>query len=165
MMALKFDPTPFLMPVSLNEEFVRISNASFPVNSVNLRESGRFHGPGQNTYYFASGLFTAKTELWDSPDVSIPSTHQVHGVSPGPYLMFDMTKLLTNYPDLESEYFPSGEQGGWTSCQELRTELSSFGCSGVLYPSHKQEDGINSAVWPLDNKPLPSDMFTRYNIL
>ena len=76
-------------------------------------------------------------------------------------IVISCRRALPSCSELELEYFPSGNQGGWPACQELRNYLADMGCSGVLYPSHKHESGINTALWPLDGKPLPEEFFIR----
>ena len=112
------------------------------------------------TYYFASGLPTAKAEVYGSPESGLLPHHQAHGATPGPYMLFDFNRLVKEHPELVPAFFTGGTQGGWDWCQELRNHLANeLGCSGVLYPSQKHEGGINTALWPLDGKPLTERFF------
>jgi len=162
-MELQFEPTPHIVQIFLNDEFLRISDQSYPVNSVNPMGSGRFNAPGQLAYYFASGLLTAKAEVYGGPRSGLFPGHQVHAATPGPYLLLDFNRLFNERPELKLEYFPSGNQGGWPACQELRNYLANLGCSGALYPSHKHESGVNTALWPLDGEPLPEQFFKPHS--
>ncbi len=159
-MAMNFDPKRYLIEVHLNEDFLRISDQSYPVNSCNPSGSSRFHGVDQLAYYFASGLPTAKAEVYGSPESGLLPHHHAHGAIPGSYQIFDFNLLLQEHPESQPEYFPGGTQGGWDRCQELRNHLANdLGCSGVLYPSQKHDGGVNTALWPLDGKPLPEQFF------
>jgi hypothetical protein len=77
-MLLTFDPKNYLVTITFDDAFLRISDRQYAVNSVNPGGSGRFHIAGQDAYYFASGLQTAKAEVYGSPDSGVLSHHQVH---------------------------------------------------------------------------------------
>lgn len=159
-MPWNFDPRLYIHEIYLNEQFLRISDQNYLVNSCNPASSGRFHEVGQPAYYFASGLPTAKAEVYGSPDSGLLPSHHAHGANPGPYLLFDFDGLINDHPDLLDVFFGSGNQGGWDRCQELRNDLAqNLGCSGVFYPSHKHEGGVNTAIWPLNGKPFPEVFF------
>lgn len=159
-MSFSINIDSYLITVNLNNELVRISDSSFPVNSVNPDTSGRFHKPGETTYYFGSGEFTARCEVYGDGNHKLAEQHHIHEAPAGDYQLFDFNRLLEEQPALEKEFFPGKERGGWDSCQELRTELESRNISGTIFPSQQHESGVNISLWPLNNQTLPIDWFT-----
>jgi len=159
-MSIDFDIDSYVATFNLNDELVRISDQSFPINSVNPDSSGRYHKPGETTYYFGSGEFTARAEVYGDGNSALSEQHHLHEAPAVKYQLFDFNRLLADQPELTKTYFPKGEGGGWDLCQQLREILESQSISGVIFPSQQDEGGVNMSLWPLDNQPLPITWFT-----
>jgi len=158
-MNIDFDIDTYLTSFKLNNELVRISDQNFPINSVNPISSGRFHKPGETTYYFGSGVFTARAEVYGDGNNALSVQDHIHEAPEGNYQLFDFNCLLKDQPELRETYFPSEKGGGWNSCQQLREVLESMSISGVIFPSQQHDGGVNMSLWPLDNHPLPIPWF------
>ncbi len=133
-------------------EWVAIRMKGYPPESVNPSGDGRFHHIGEPGYYAASGIQTARVEVFNDPSGAIPDTHEVFSFPGGPYQLFDVVRFVDENPAASGVLDPNSHEDG----QQLRTALEDLSCSGVMYPSVRDEGGINASVWPLDGTPLPS---------
>lgn len=140
-------------------EWVAIRMKGYAPESVNPSGEGRFHHIGEPAYYAASGIQTARVEVFGDPSGVIPDTHEVFSFPEGPYHLFDVERFVSENPATLGLLDPSSHEDG----QQLRGALEDIGCSGVMYPSVRDESGINASVWPLDGTPLASgSLFLPY---
>ena len=154
------DFNDFVIDVQITEKVVTIRDTAYPVGSLPVSGEARFHRPGQVAYYFASGVTTAMAEKYGSSDAHLEPGDEMFRPPIGTFRLFDMITYVERHPETKDHYFAAGDQGGWPVCQDLRQQLEDNSCSGVVFPSAKQEEGINVAVWPLDGQPFGSGYFT-----
>jgi hypothetical protein len=133
-------------------EWVAIRMKNYPPESVNPFRDGRFHHIGEPAYYAASGIQTARVEVFANPSGVIPETHEVFSFPTGEYHLFNVVRFVEENPEASGLLDPSNPEHG----QQLRTVLEGMSCSGVMYPSVRDKGGINASVWPLEGTPLAS---------
>jgi len=141
-------------------EWVALRMKGYAPESVNPSGEGRFHHIGEPAYYAASGIQTARVEVFSDPSGAIPDTHEALSFPEGAYHLFDLVRFADENPTASGLLDPDSHENG----QQLRTALEDIGCSGVMYPSVRDDGGINASVWPLDGTPLPSGaLFQPYS--
>ena len=133
-------------------QWISLRNKDYPAESVNPSGEGRFHHFGQTAYYAANRIETAQVEVFPDASGAIPSSHEVFTFPKGEYQLFDMDRFLVENPEAYSLLDPGSHQDG----RRFRTALEDISCSGVMYQSVRDPEGINASVWPLDGTPLPS---------
>jgi hypothetical protein len=139
------------------DEWVAIRKKDHPPESVNPSGSGRFHHIGSPAYYAASGIETARCEVFGDVKALIATTHDVFSFREGIYTLFDSERFLECNPNASGLLDPNSHEAG----QKLRTALQAISCSGVMYRSVRHDGGINASVWPLDHTPLASGALFR----
>jgi len=153
-----YDLSRYVQVLDLEKgEWVAIRRKEYPPESVNPSIDGRFHHIGEPAYYAASGIITAKVEVFSNPSGAIPDTHEVFSFPEGSYHLFNVVRFVEENPDASGLLDPSQHGDG----QQLRTALEGMSCSGVMYPSVRDVGGINASVWPLDGTPLTSGTWFR----
>ncbi len=160
---MTFDPNNYDLSVYIGRfnfasgEWISIRCKDYAPESVNPLRGGRFHHIGTPAYYAASGISTARVELWNNASAPIPETHEVFSFPEGEYKLFDVGQFVDDHPEASGVLDPNSHTDGI----RLRTALENISCSGVTFPSTRDDGGINASVWPLDGTPLTSGTFFR----
>jgi hypothetical protein len=154
---MNFDPNAYDLSKHIrifdlgSGEWISLRNKLFPAESVNPSGEGRFHHFGEAAYYAANRIETARLEVFPDASGAIPDTHEVFTFPPGEYHLLDMDSFINENPEASGLLDPNSHQDG----QRFRTALEGISCSGVMFPSVRDPEGINASVWPLDGSPLP----------
>ena len=161
---MTFDPSSYDLSGYVREfdfasgQWVAIRSKDYAPESVNPSgDGGRFHHIGEPAYYAASGIRTACREVFPDLSGQIPESHEVYSFPEGSYTLFDLARFVEEHTEASGLLHPDSHGDG----QQLRNALEGMSCSGVMYPSVRDEGGINASVWPLDGTPLPSGEFFR----
>lgn len=154
----EFKIVVYVREFTVNEDVVSIRSKQFPPEATHPTSSGRYHKPGEVTYYHGSGLNTACAEKYGDPTAPIDPNDVVCQIPSGTYNLCDAQALIAACPKY-ARILSDQSEGGWDVGQELRSELQQAGCSGLFVPSTQLPGAMNLVVWPLDGKQLPAGSF------
>lgn len=148
----KADWRKYLRTIEFCEDHVSVRDSNFAPTDVDLSRSGRYHKPGQATYYLTSGENDAETFTVENP--------RRYNIRPGSYQVVDLIAAGEDYPELREKLIEPQQFGGWGFCQDLRDHLEGLQVSGHIAPSARDPEKHNLILYRLDHKEESDGFFT-----